>query len=301
MSRGLLGAGAGAAGATLYLKPEIVQDYVKELVFGPRPSAGALTDGVGKELEHLQRLVSHALSPPLAGATGGAYRVRLPRSPTTFVRRAALNPCCAAAHRRAPSAAHHGTAEAWVAARCRRWPSLAACWRHKRTVCPLVPPPPQVEDLSRQVAATSKQPGVTVVHTGADRGGSYILYGSAAAGLGVVLYFRVLRGWTFGDMLYATRRGLRDGLNQVSAGPWVARQGAAGRRRERERERGRVPGQGPRARPDQQACWLGRRGCLPACLLAGQARRKPRAPPAWTASPSCRCRCRAPPPLCRRA
>lgn len=76
----------------------------------------------------------------------------------------------------------------------------------------------QVEDLSRQVAAAGKPGPVTVVHTGGDRGSAYLLYGCTAAGLGAVLYFRVLRGWTFGDMLYATRRGLRDGLAQVSTG-----------------------------------------------------------------------------------
>lgn len=78
--------------------------------------------------------------------------------------------------------------------------------------------------MSRQVAAAGKPGPVTVVHTGSDRGGAVLLYGCTAAGLGAVLYFRVLRGWTFGDMLYATRRGLRDGLAQVSTGA------AAGRR-----------------------------------------------------------------------
>lgn len=77
-----------------------------------------------------------------------------------------------------------------------------------------------MEDLSRQVAASQRAGGgsVTVVHTSTASTGSYVLYGAAAAGIGVVVYLRVLRGWTFGDMLYATRRGLRDGLAQVSAG-----------------------------------------------------------------------------------
>ncbi|PRW05903.1 NADH-cytochrome b5 reductase 1 [Chlorella sorokiniana] len=127
MSRSLLGAGLGATGATLYLQPEILQNWARDIVFGPstRPTGPG-----GKELEQLQRLV---------------------------------------------------------------------------------------EDLSRQVAAGQKG-GVTVVHTGTSTTGSYVLYGAAAAGLGVVVYFRVLKGWTFGDMLYATRRGLKEGLAQVSTG-----------------------------------------------------------------------------------
>lgn len=127
MSRSLLGAGLGATGATLYLKPEILQDWARDVMFGP--SARPAGPG-GKELEQLQRLV---------------------------------------------------------------------------------------EDLSRQLAASHKG-GVTVVHTSSNTTGSYVLYGAAAAGLGVVVYFRVLKGWTFGDMLYATRRGLKEGLAQVSTG-----------------------------------------------------------------------------------
>ncbi|KAL4425145.1 hypothetical protein ABPG77_008250 [Micractinium sp. CCAP 211/92] len=131
MSRSLLGAGLGAAGATAYLRPDIVQDYVKELMWGPRP-AGMGVAPMGKELEHLQRLV---------------------------------------------------------------------------------------EDLSRQVATSRQQP-VTVVHTGSSGTGTgtYVLYGAAGAVLGVVVYYRVFRGWTLGDMLYATRRGLKEGLAQVSTG-----------------------------------------------------------------------------------
>lgn len=77
----------------------------------------------------------------------------------------------------------------------------------------------QVEDLSRQVATSRQQP-VTVVHTGGSGTGTgtYVLYGAAGAVLGVVVYYRVFRGWTLGDMLYATRRGLKEGLAQVSTG-----------------------------------------------------------------------------------
>jgi hypothetical protein len=56
MSRGLLGGALGAGAATVYLKPEIVQDWAKEVVFGPRSSS--VTLGASKELEQLQRLVS---------------------------------------------------------------------------------------------------------------------------------------------------------------------------------------------------------------------------------------------------
>ena len=72
MSRGLLSAGLGAGAATVYLKPEIVQDWAKELAFGPRTFHPSL-EPVGKELEHLQRLVSMGAPspPPLAPfATG---------------------------------------------------------------------------------------------------------------------------------------------------------------------------------------------------------------------------------------
>lgn len=170
MSRGLVGAGLGAAGATVYLQPELVQQKMKEAVFG-RPLQ-TLSPAVGKELENLQRLVSGSAP---AAAT----------EPALITRIAALTAISAC-----PSCFSYLTLQ-------------------------------QVEDLSRQVAASGKQqPGaVTVVHTGAgDRTGSYVLYGCTAAGLGVVLYMRVLRGWTFGDMCYATRRGLRDGLQQVSTG-----------------------------------------------------------------------------------
>lgn len=65
MSRALLGAAAGAGGATLVLKPEVLQDWTKELVWGPNPyKAGPLP--AGKELEHLQRLVSSRGAPPAA-------------------------------------------------------------------------------------------------------------------------------------------------------------------------------------------------------------------------------------------
>lgn len=50
-----MGAATGAAGATLYLKPELVQDWAKDVVFGPSAPRGQAP--VGKELEHLQRLV----------------------------------------------------------------------------------------------------------------------------------------------------------------------------------------------------------------------------------------------------
>ncbi len=65
MSRSLLGAGLGATGATLYLKPEVLQDWAREIMFGP--SARPAGPG-GKELEQLQRLVS-----------GGRRRRSLPR------------------------------------------------------------------------------------------------------------------------------------------------------------------------------------------------------------------------------
>lgn len=124
MSRSLLGAGLGATGATLYLKPEILQDWARDVMFGP--SARPAGPG-GKELEQLQRLVRRA-QPPLAA------RGRTPRSACQV-------------------AALHST---WCIAN-----------RHHT---PLLHPRKQVEDLSRQVAASHKG-GVTVVHTSSNTTG----------------------------------------------------------------------------------------------------------------------------------
>lgn len=74
----------------------------------------------------------------------------------------------------------------------------------------------QVEQLSKDVHA--KQP-VTIVHTGGvDKGTSYVLYTTATLGLGTVLYFKIFRGWSVGDFMYVTRRGLRQGITQVTSG-----------------------------------------------------------------------------------
>ena len=102
MSRSLLGAGLGATGATLYLKPEIVQDWARELMFGPspRPAAG------GRELEQLQRLVC-------AAATCRALRLRgdMPATPSLPC---AVNPCF-------PGPFHPCTHARWRTCRA-RWP-----------------------------------------------------------------------------------------------------------------------------------------------------------------------------------
>lgn len=73
MSRGLLGGALGAAGATAYLKPELVQDWAKEVVFGPSAPRGGGTAPMGKELEHLQRLVGAARCCHLLRRTGQAH------------------------------------------------------------------------------------------------------------------------------------------------------------------------------------------------------------------------------------
>lgn len=76
MSRSLLGAGLGATGATLYLKPEVLQDWAREIMFGP--SARPAGPG-GKELEQLQRLVSggrRRLPPRYLAACVGAPHSR---------------------------------------------------------------------------------------------------------------------------------------------------------------------------------------------------------------------------------
>lgn len=137
MSRSLLGAGLGATGATLYLKPEVLQDWARDVMFGPssRPAGPG-----GKELEQLQRLVRARRSPPASDAACRALGAPLPLQPLT-----------------------------------------------RRYAMPQ--PPPQVEDLSRQVAAGQKG-GVTVVHTGTSttgrcasgRGWLLLLLGPAAAG-----------------------------------------------------------------------------------------------------------------------
>lgn len=107
MSRSLLGAGLGAAGATAYLRPDIVQDYAKELMWGPRP-AGLGVAPMGKELEHLQRLVG---GPP-AATTG---RGLLQGTPS--------GECCSAF-------AHllHATVSSHLAPRRCRWKTCRAKW-----------------------------------------------------------------------------------------------------------------------------------------------------------------------------
>jgi hypothetical protein len=67
-----VGAGLGAAGATVYLQPELVQQKLKEAVFG-RPLQ-TLSPAVGKELENLQRLVSS--SAPAAATEPAAHRAQ---------------------------------------------------------------------------------------------------------------------------------------------------------------------------------------------------------------------------------
>lgn len=83
MSR-LVGPAVGAAGATVYLKPELVQDWAKDLVFGPSSRSGS-SAAPGKELEHLQRLVSHAAAAaaalPLPARAHGCCRQGSSASP----------------------------------------------------------------------------------------------------------------------------------------------------------------------------------------------------------------------------
>lgn len=50
------------------------------------------------------------------------------------------------------------------------------------------------------------------------RGGSAALYGAVAVTGGVVVYMRLVRGWTLGDMLYVTRAGLKKSISQVTDG-----------------------------------------------------------------------------------
>lgn len=181
MSRALATAGLGAAGATVYLRPELARDWARDVVFGPSSPRTIDLGPVGKELESLQRLVR-----PLLPAVA--------RRPPPLPPPAA----CSRLHVLAP--APHPDRRRRLHARSTRT---------------------QVEDLSRQVAAGQRAGGsLTVVHTGQAGAGSgtYLLYSAAACGLGTVVYLRLARGWTFGDMLYATRRGLRDGLAQVSSG-----------------------------------------------------------------------------------
>ena len=60
MSRGLVGAAAGAGAATLYYKPELLRDFVRDAALGVRPGS-ALPPGadpvLGRELERLQQMV----------------------------------------------------------------------------------------------------------------------------------------------------------------------------------------------------------------------------------------------------
>eukprot|EP00887_Chlorella_sp_A99_P007145 scaffold2.g7145.t1 len=72
-----------------------------------------------------------------------------------------------------------------------------------------------VEQLARDVH--TRQP-VTIVHAGSERSGSYVLYAVLTLGCGTVLYLKFYRGWSVGDLMYVTRRGLRQGLAQVSSG-----------------------------------------------------------------------------------
>lgn len=50
------------------------------------------------------------------------------------------------------------------------------------------------------------------------RGGGYVVAGVAAAGLGVVVYLKLVRGWSVSDFFYVTRRGLKQGLESVNKG-----------------------------------------------------------------------------------
>jgi hypothetical protein len=79
MSRSLLGAGLGATGATLYLQPEILQNWARDIVFGPstRPTGPG-----GKELEQLQRLVEDLSRQVAAGQKGGVTVVHTGTSTT---------------------------------------------------------------------------------------------------------------------------------------------------------------------------------------------------------------------------
>lgn len=73
-----------------------------------------------------------------------------------------------------------------------------------------------IEQLARDVKS-AKQP-VAIFHTGGDRGTSIFVYTVAAAGVGTVVYLTVFRGWRLADLLYVTRRSLREGLATVSQG-----------------------------------------------------------------------------------
>ena len=59
MSRGLFGAGLGAGAATVYLRPDIVQDAARNLLFSPSRTSTHTLEPVGSsDLAHLQQLVS---------------------------------------------------------------------------------------------------------------------------------------------------------------------------------------------------------------------------------------------------
>lgn len=96
MSRSLLGAGLGATGATLYLKPEILQDWARDVMFGP--SARPAGPG-GKELEQLQRLVRPpSRRSPLVAALPG-LPAKWPRSPCALLTRYRTPLSCTCANR----------------------------------------------------------------------------------------------------------------------------------------------------------------------------------------------------------
>ena len=178
------------AAPTSVRPPSPVQDYVKELVWGP-PRLASTGAPVGKELEQLQRLVR-----------AGGRQARLRAPPLQLLHGAAE---CGAAvwlqshtqRRRTPTACalqllpvRRRQLRCWCAGMPRPPPTSCLC---------LLTPPPlranQVEDLSRQVAA-SRQQAVTVVHTGGSSGsstGAYLLYGASGVVLGVVVYYRVLK------------------------------------------------------------------------------------------------------------
>ena len=76
MSRGLLGAGLGASAATVYLRPDILQDAARNVLFPSRTSTYNLEAAGSSDLAHLQHLVSGVLCviPSLATSATAPHR-----------------------------------------------------------------------------------------------------------------------------------------------------------------------------------------------------------------------------------
>lgn len=194
----------GAGAATAYLRPDLVAGAAFDAAFGPLQRL-QLQPSSNSDTEALKQMVS---SPTLREAwrcsmgrrwDGARAMVRCPGgrsgTPTT---------CAEARRTLAGGAAVQGSEDA--AAKGHGGSSRLRKVSERGVEIAWVPAPNPARPTVARVASPRAE---------RCRGVGVVTYTVAAVGVGAVLYLTIFRGWRFADFMYVTRRGLKQGLDQL--------------------------------------------------------------------------------------